>query len=103
VVGPNPGRAAVGMGVGDRLLARDHAPIGKADLDAAAERTLAGIALMVARVPLRILDGADLAPQRHARGTRGALTRVARLVMPGAILERDGEDVHERMVERLAT
>ncbi len=32
----------------------------------------------------------------------GALGRVAPLVMPSAILEGDGEDVGERMIERLA-
>src|SRR5262249_56443660 len=96
-----PGRAAGGVRVGDRVLARDNAPIGEADFDAATKRTLARIGGKVARVPSGILDGADLAPQRDRRGMRRTLGRVAFLVMPGAVFERDREDVHERMVEGL--
>src|SRR5699024_373385 len=52
--------------------------------------------------PLRILLGGDLVPQRHGVGSSGALGSVGAGVMPGAVLQGDGEDVRDRVVEGLA-
>src|SRR3546814_10776676 len=52
--------------------------------------------------PFRVLDRAHLAPEAHGVRPRRALRRVARLVVPGAVLQGHGEDVHDGMVEGLA-
>ena len=57
---------------------------------------------MVATRPLGILGGRDEVPQRDGVGAAGPLGGVAALVIPGAVLQGDREDVRDRVVERLA-
>ncbi len=56
---------------------------------------------MVAAGPLGVLGRLDLVPQGHGLGTSRAFGRVRVLVVPAAVLERHGEDVHDRVVEGL--
>ena len=57
---------------------------------------------MIALGPFGTFHGADLAPQRHRIGPLRALGRIRTFVMPAAVLQGDGEDVHDRVVERFA-
>jgi hypothetical protein len=56
---------------------------------------------VVAAGPFRILHGGDLLPQLHGVGPGGAFGGVGVHVVPGAVLQRDGEDVGDGMVQGL--
>ena len=58
--------------------------------------------MVVPAGPHLVLDGADPTPQRYRGRAPCPLGRVAVDVVPGAALERDREDVHGAVVERLA-
>src|SRR3954452_18051629 len=90
------------MGVGDGELGREGAAVAPANRDAPAKGAVRRVGVVVAARPPGVLDGADAAPQREGRGAVRALAGVAALVMPGAVLERDGDDVGQRVLERLA-
>src|SRR5690606_270056 len=96
------GAGSQGVRVGHGDLVLDDRAVAQRDHDAPAERLLVGVVRVVAAGPLGVLDGAPLAPQPDGVGPLGALGRVALLVVPGAVLESDGEDVHDRVVEGLA-
>src|SRR5699024_9490791 len=49
----------------------------------------------------RILGGGDLAPQLHGVGPLGALGSIGALVVPVAVLQRDGDDVGDGVVQGL--
>ena len=57
---------------------------------------------MVAARPLGILGRGDLVPQGDGVGAARALGRVRVDVVPRAVLQGDGEDVRDRVVERLS-
>ena len=90
------------MRVRHRQLIDDAAAVLHHHLDAAAERLLGRIGGEIAALPLRILARLDLVPKPHGVGAAGAARRVAVDVVPAPVLQRDGEDVHDRVVERLA-
>ena len=57
---------------------------------------------MVATGPLRVFDGGDLAPQLDGVAPVCPLRGVGAFVVPAAVLQCDGEDVGQRVVECLA-
>ena len=57
---------------------------------------------MVFAGPFRIFAGFDLVPKAHGISPARPLRRVAIHMVPAAILQRDGEDIHDGMVQRLA-
>ena len=57
---------------------------------------------MVFAGPFRIFAGFDLVPEPDGIGAARPLRRVAIHMVPTAILQRDGEDIHDGMVQRLA-
>ena len=91
------------MGVRHRHLIDDAAAVLHVDFDAAAECLLVWIGGQIAALPLRIFPGFDLVPQPHGVGAAGAARRVAVHVMPAPILQGDGEDVHDRVIQRFPT
>ena len=95
------GPRAQRMRVGDRELVGDDVTVLEGDDGLGAERLLGGIGGVIATGPLRVFDGGDLAPQLDRVGPVRALGRVRPFVMPGAVLQSDGEDVHHRVVQGL--
>src|SRR3546814_8220032 len=93
---------AARMGVGNRDLLLQSAAVLESDDDTRAVILVERCRLGEAPRPLRVLHRAHLAPQAHGVIARRALRRVARLVVPAAVLQRDGEDVHDGMIEGLA-
>src|SRR3546814_8916327 len=88
---------AARMGVGNRDLLLQSAAVLESDDDTRAVILVERCRLGEAPRPLRVLHRAHLAPQAHGVIARRALRRVARLVVPAAVLQRDGEDVHDGM------
>ncbi len=88
--------------VGDGELVDDHLTALERDLGSGTECLLCGVGRVVAAGPLGVFDGGDLAPQLDGVGPVRALGCVGPLVVPGAVLQGDGEDVHHRVVQRLA-
>src|SRR3546814_12327841 len=93
---------AARMGVGNRDLLLQSAAVLESDDDTRAVILVERCRLGEAPRPLRVLHRAHLAPQAHGVIARRALRRVARLVVPAAVLQRDGADVPEGMSEGLA-
>ncbi len=100
LAGERPGAERVGVGDGD--LVGDDGAVGQGDLDGAAEGLLGDVQGVVAAGPLRVLDRGDLVPQLHGVRPGGAFRGVGVHVVPGAVLQGDGEDVRDRVVQRLA-
>ena len=100
LAGERPGAQRVRVGDGD--LVGDDGAVGQRDLHAAAEGLLGDVQRVVAAGPLRVLHGGDLVPQRHGVRAGGALRGVGVDVVPGAVLQGDGEDVRDRVVQGLA-
>ncbi len=90
------------MRVGHRQLVHQRRAVLHRHLDAPAEGQLARVGRMVAACPLGVLAGLDLVPQRDGIGPRGALRGIAVDVVPASVLQGDREDVHDRVVQRLA-
>ena len=100
VTAERPGAQGMCVGDGERVL--DHPAVVEGDDDPAAERLLRRVGRVVAPRPLRVLVRGHLVPQGNRARPGRAVAGVRRLVVPAAVLERDGEDVHDRVVERLA-
>jgi hypothetical protein len=87
--------------VGDGDLVGQRRTVLEFDLHTAAEGLLVRVDRVVAAGPLGILGGLDLVPQLDGVGPGGTLGSVGVLVVPALVLHRHGEDVHDRVVERL--
>ena len=90
------------MRVGDGDFLDDGRAVRQLDLDATAEGLLVRVVRVVAARPLGILGGGDLVPECDGVFATRTLGRVRVDVVPAAVLEGDGEDVRDRVVERLA-
>src|SRR5699024_4198584 len=93
------GAQRVGIGHGDAVL--DHGPVGEGDDHGAAEDLLREVQGVVPADPLRVLLGGDLVPEGDGVRAARALGGVGVHVVPGAVLQGDGEDVRDRVVEGL--
>src|SRR5262249_30418256 len=91
-----------GMRVGHGQLIDDAAAVLHQHLDATTKCLLGWIGREIAALPLGILTRLDLVPEPHGVGASCATRRIAVNMMPAPVLKGDSEDVHDRVVERLA-
>src|SRR5699024_11984902 len=95
------GALAEGVGVCDGDLVGGHPAVAERDLHPASEGLLVRVVRVVAAGPLRIFHGGDLVPEGDGVRALGALGGVGVDVVPAAVLQRDGEDVGDGVVEGL--
>jgi len=88
--------------MGDGDFFDDCGAILHRDLHAAPEGFLCRVDRVVATSPLRVFLRGDIIPQGDGVRAVGALRCVAALMVPFAVLQRDSEDVRDRVVERFA-
>src|SRR5437763_1328697 len=74
----------------------------QADFDAPAEGFLVGVAAVIALGPLGVFDSADFLPKFDCVGAGSALACIAIDAVPFSVLQCDGEDVHDAVVECFA-
>src|ERR1700691_1268514 len=88
------------VSLGHGHLVADYRTALEGDDDPAPKRFFLGIMAVIALGPADIFDSRYLVPERDCFWTRGALGRVGFVVVPTAILQRDCENIHDRVVKR---
>ncbi|MDI2035581.1 hypothetical protein PJL15_02713 [Paenarthrobacter nitroguajacolicus] len=95
--GERPG--AEGVRVGDGDLVRDHCAIREGDFHGSAEGFFCDVQGVVAAGPFGVFDGGDFVPEVHGVRAGGAFGGVGVNVVPGPVLQGDGEDVGDGVVQ----
>src|SRR5579863_6194290 len=90
------------VSVGHSHLVADDRTALEGNDDPAPKRFFFGIMAMIALGPAAIFDGRYLAPERDCIRPCGTFRCVGFLMVPAAILQRDRENIHDRVVERFA-
>src|SRR5258708_36252049 len=80
------------MCAGNGQLIGDHLAALERHLRARPEGLLGRVVRVVTAGPLRILDSGDLLPQLDGVRPVRTLRGIGEFVVPGAVLQRDGED-----------
>ena len=90
------------MRVGHREFIADNRAALQCDDDAAAKGLFLRVVAVIATRPLRVFHRGNLVPECDGLIAVGAFRRIGFLVVPAAVFERDGEDVHDGVIERFA-
>src|ERR1700732_2939064 len=87
------------MGVCDGQLILDSRAILEQDLNASAEGFFGVVDRVVSASPLFVIPSFNAAPEPDSIRAAGAFRRVALDMVPAAILQSHGEDIHDGMIE----